>query len=181
MMTRRGCLAAGFLLVATASRGVAAAGPWDDAVAVWHMAGPDDSAGDNSRLTVHGEVTVGTSLDEGDAAASRARGGDGIAADIRGGWLAAGSGVNGELDQRDETISLLIRVRDPSGRWAGPLVTKSGGPARVAYALRSVAPASGMLFTAEIGTTKNAKPMEARVPISAVNSIPDAGATDRRA
>jgi len=170
MTTRRGWLTAGCLLMTAPARMVAAASPWDDAVAVWHMAGPEDSAGDDSRLTVHGEVMLGTKLDDSDAAASRARGGDGVAADIRGGWLAAGSGVDGELDQRDETISILIRVRDPSGRWAGPLVTKSGGPARVAYALRSVAPASGMLFTAEIGTTKNAKPMEARVPADLVDA-----------
>jgi len=150
------------LLAVTAP--TADAGPWSDAVVVWHMADTSDSSGPDSGLTVQGEVALGVPLEGADAAASRARGGDGKVAEFRGGWLLAGHGAGGELEPRGDALSILVRARDPSGRWQAPLVAKGGGPDRVAYAVRAADPAGGMLFGAEIGTTRNAGPMAARAP-----------------
>src|SRR5688572_23709462 len=76
-------------------------GPFADAVAVWHMADPKDSAGKSSDLTSHGDVSTGIELSGAERISSLARGGDGHAAQFGrggGGYLDAGQGANGELN-----------------------------------------------------------------------------------
>ena len=58
--------------------------PLGDAVAVWRM------NGDEADLQVNGDVRLGVELDEVDAEASQARGGDGLAARFERGHLVAG-------------------------------------------------------------------------------------------
>ena len=49
-------------------------------------------------------------------------------AELRGGWLSAGQGVNGRLDLPGKAMTLCLRLRDPSGRWAAGLLSKKAGP-----------------------------------------------------
>ena len=147
-----------------------AASPLDDAVAVWHMADARDSAGANSKLTPQGEVKLNVELSADEQAESKRRGGDGMAAKFSGGWLSAGQGADDELNIPGDAMSIYLRVRDPEGRYGEPLFSKHGGPDRIAYSVQGVQPSSGMLFVAEMGTTKNSKPLEARVPADLVDA-----------
>ena len=62
-----------------------------DAAAVWHLADLNSADG-KSPLKLHGTVKVGVELKSAELNASLARGGDGKAAEIAGGWLDAGQG-----------------------------------------------------------------------------------------
>ena len=112
--------------------------PFDDAVAVWHMADLNDSAGANSALTIHGDVEVGVELEGVERAASIKRGGDGRAAAFNGGYLSAGQGVDGELNLTGKQMTICIRLRDASGNWNSPLFGKYGGDDEASYHLYCV-------------------------------------------
>jgi hypothetical protein len=77
-----------------------------DAVAVWHLA-DFDSADGQSPLKLHGAAKVGVALKGAERAASLARGGDGVVAEITGGWFDAGQGGDGRLNLR--RIPVLFR------------------------------------------------------------------------
>ena len=109
--------------------------PFDDAIAVWHMADLNDSAGNNSALTIHGDVKVGVELTGIDREASLKRGGDGRAAKFNGGYLSAGQGADGELNLTGKEMTMCIRLRDTSGAWDSPLFGKYGGDDRASYHL----------------------------------------------
>ena len=117
------------------TRAEAGNSPFDDAIAVWHMAGLNDSAGNNSVLTIHGDVRVGVELTGPDRAASLVRGGDGRAAVFSGGYLSAGQGINRELNLVGKEMTMCIRLHDPSGTWDAPLFGKYGGDDRASYHL----------------------------------------------
>ena len=120
-----------FLVLAATGRPTAAGSPWDDATAVWHMADTRDSAGAESNLTPQGDVKLNASLSDEEQAASKKRGGDGKAAEFKGGWLSAGQGADGELNITGDRMSIYLRVRDASGNWNAPLFSKHGGSARL--------------------------------------------------
>lgn len=131
-----------FLLtvVLAACPGLAGAAPADalhDAVAAWHFKGLDDSAGANSALEIQGAVTVGEEMDGPAAAASKARGGDGYAADCVGGFLVAGQGAGGELNLGSSAMSLYARLLNPTGDWATTcgIASMHGGRAQLTYNL----------------------------------------------
>lgn len=77
-----------------------------DAVAVWHLA-DFDSADGQSPLKLHGTAKVGVALKGAERAASLARGGDGMVAEITGGWFDAVQGGDGRLNLR--RIPVLFR------------------------------------------------------------------------
>ena len=78
------------VFVSVAGRAAAAEqSPFADAVAAWRLAGPGDSAGADSRLTVQGKAALGVELAGPEREASLRRGGDGMAADLDGGYLSA--------------------------------------------------------------------------------------------
>jgi hypothetical protein len=107
-------VAVGILLLV--SQAAWAASPLDDTKAFWSMGRPTPDA----TLRVVGQVTLGQSLSGGDAAASRASGGDGRVAELAGGYLVA----SGDVRVEGRAMTLLIRARDPSGRWAGTLLAR---------------------------------------------------------
>ncbi len=106
-----------------------------DAVAVWHMADANSADG-KSPLKSHGEATLGVELAGPEREESLARGGDGKAADLQGGWLDAGQGGDGKLNLQGEAMTMLLRLRNPSGKWsAGELFCKHGGHDKLVYNL----------------------------------------------
>ena len=76
-------LSLGLIASPAASQTATQASPFVDAVAVWHMAGLEDSAGKNSSLAPSGDVKMGVELTRAERSASLERGGDGLV----GGWV----------------------------------------------------------------------------------------------
>lgn len=143
----------------------AAAPPWEDAVAVWHMADSKDSAGEDSRLEASGDPKLGVELDAEERAASRVRGGDGLAADLHGGHLDAGQGAGGELNLRGRALSVYVRLRNPSGDWrTHGILSKHGGHDWLVYNLY----ANGGDLGFELGTDEGLH--RVRVPAAAVGA-----------
>ncbi len=106
-----------------------------DAVAAWHL-GDLASADGRSPLAAKGGVKAGVELPGEDRAASLARGGDGKVAEIDGGFLDAGQGGGGCLNLRGGAMTMLVRLKNPSGRWSpGELFCKHGGHDRLVYNL----------------------------------------------
>jgi sucrose-6-phosphate hydrolase SacC (GH32 family) len=104
------------------------------AIAVWDFSDLNDKTPENSILGTHGDVRF-ISLSREEANTSKARGGDGKAADFRGGWLDAGQGINSELNLTGENISLLVRVKPGEITGYTPLINKAGNDQNIAYAL----------------------------------------------
>ena len=98
--------------------------PFDDAAAVWHMAGAEASAGKDAALAVHGKVTLGVELQGAEREASLRRGGDGRVARFEGGYLRAGAAGNRPVSLTGKEMTLCIRLQDPSGRWDAPLFAR---------------------------------------------------------
>lgn len=89
------------------------ADPFKDAVKVWHFAGPDG-------LEATGAVRTGVKLEGADRAASLARGGDGMVAEMDGGYFVA----SGDAKVTGKQMTLLLRLRDPRGAWDSPLLAR---------------------------------------------------------
>ena len=106
-----------------------------NAVAVWHFAG-EQSADRKSPLRAKGDAKWGIELKGADREASIARGGDGKAVEIAGNWLDAGQGADGCLNLKGNAMTMLLRLRNPSGKWSsGELFCKHGGHDRLVYNL----------------------------------------------
>lgn len=132
------CLASTFAALAVAHAVHAAQEPqqiFSGAIAVWHMGDAKDSAGRNSALKTHDPVKLGVELAGAERAASLARGGDGKAAQLDGGWLDAGQGDGGELNLTGDKFTALIRMRCPAASlWSTRGVfTKGGGHDRLVF------------------------------------------------
>ncbi len=135
-MNARNWIAPALLLLAL-NRPLAADPPapdaaFKDAVAAWEMSGPKDVAGKNP-LRVVGEARLGVRLEGQGLRDSLARGGDGLVAEIDGGYLDAGQGTDGDLNLAGKAITVGIRLRNPSGRWGQPLFSKHGGHNNLVY------------------------------------------------
>ncbi|KKM20963.1 hypothetical protein LCGC14_1640210 [marine sediment metagenome] len=128
--------------------------PFSDAVAVWHMGDLKDSAGKNSRLSSNSDVRIGVPLHGDDREASLARGGDGHVAEIGDGYLSAGQGADGELNLTGEAMTILLRLRNPTGRWGCPLFAKYGGHEKLVYNIFSANLGGRMVLGCEIGTER---------------------------
>ncbi len=120
-----------------------------DAVSAWHFA-TLDSADGRSPLKLQGAAKVGIELQGADRDASLARGGDGKAAEIAGGWFDAGQGGDGRLNLKGSAMTLLVRLRNPSNTWgSGELFCKHGGHDKLVYNLFINSGRLGFEFGAE--------------------------------
>lgn len=120
-----------------------------DAVAAWHF-GDLASADGGSPLAAKGGARAGLDLTGEERAASLARGGDGRVAEIDGGFFDAGQGGGGRLNLRGGAMTMLVRLRNPSGRWSsGELFCKHGGHDRLVYNLYVNGDSLGFEFGAE--------------------------------
>ncbi len=161
----------GWMLWFAATNALAAeTSPFDDAVAVWHMADLDDAAGKNSQLEPGGNVEIGVALTDEDRKASLARGGDGKVAKCDGGWFSAEHGADGELNLTGEAMTMCIRLSDPSGKWDTSLFSKFGGHNRLVYNLYTVNLGSGMDLGFELGTDRTQGMYQVKVPIAQIGS-----------
>lgn len=148
-----------------------AAGPtrvnsvFEDAVAVWHFREARDAAGADSVLTADGNVKFGVALEGEEHNASIVRGGDGYAAEFRGGYCLAGQGAGSELNLGGTTMTMLIRLRDPSGKWDTSLFSKHGGHNRLVYNLFAADLGGGMLLGFELGIAGEAGMHQVTVPV----------------
>jgi len=102
--------------------------PMSDAIAVWQMADLSDSAGLDSRIEARGNARVGVELGKAERAASRARGGDGFAAELSGGWFTAGRGAGDELVLSGGALTAVIRFRAAHAEWGFPLFSQYVSP-----------------------------------------------------
>ena len=142
--------------------------PLEDAVAVWHMADLNDTAGDNSFLRQHGDVRVGVELKGDEREASIKRGGDGYIAEFRGGYLSAGQGIGGELNLKGKALSLCVRLRLEEALGNTPIFAKHGGHNRLVYNLFSADLGSGVALGFELGTDWNERPLQVSVPVAMI-------------
>ena len=147
--------------------------PLSDAVAVWHMKDTADSTGHGNALTISGTPEF-VPLSTKDAAESRLRGGNGIAAKLSaGGYFSAGQGANDSLNFSGQALSICIRLQVPSGKWDFPILAKHGGHDNLAYNVYSSADRIGC----EFGTTKNKNLMTASVPFAELLPAGEGAAT----
>ena len=113
-----------FLAVAGCAPEAARRLPFEDAVAVWHMADRGGKASEPARLTVRGNVKLGVGLEGPEREASLRRGGDGQVAEFGGGYLIAGEKAAEALHLKGDKMTFCIRVRDPAGKWDAPLFAR---------------------------------------------------------
>ena len=145
-------------------------GPFADAVAVWHMADLKDSARVGSNLTPRGDVRAGVELTGTERVASLARGGDGRAAEFHGGYLDADQGAKGALNVAGRTFTLCMRLRDPTGNWMTPLVSKHGGHDKLVYNLFSHDLGEGAVIGFELGTEGTPGMTQVTVPLKMIGA-----------
>ncbi len=138
--------------------------PFHDAVAVWHLADWNDSAGKNSALLPHGNVQGGVELSGDDREASIRRGGDGRVAVFQGGYLSAGQGEGGELNLAGKVLSLCLRVKIPEGTRDTPLFSKHGGHGRLVYNLFCTTLGRDVSLGFELGSDFSARPLQVSAP-----------------
>lgn len=122
---------------------------------LWHFANTTSESDPPSALELRGEVKIGVELTGQERDESLARGGDGRAADLNGGWLRVPVKPESKLDLRGDTFTALVRLKVPSGRWATRgFFTRGGGHDRLAWNFFShdfdQGP-SGMMVGCEIG------------------------------
>lgn len=112
--------ALGLIVWALGLGGWAGAGsPLDDARAVWHMGSSDRAA-----LSVEGQVALGVPLSGTEREASLGRGGDGQVARFDGGYLVARGTGGRQPSVEGQAMTLLMRLQDPGGQWAAPLLAR---------------------------------------------------------
>jgi beta-fructofuranosidase len=144
----------------------AADSPFGSAVAVWHMADANDSAGKNSLLAPAGEVELGVKLEGAERDDSLLRGGDGVAAVFRGGYLSAGQGADSELNLGGKCLTIAIRLRDPVGLWSYPIFSKYGGHGELVYNVFATLLDGRKVVGGEIGSTKNDRILQTICPVA---------------
>ncbi len=119
------------------------------AVAAWHF-GDLNSEDGASPLQARDGAKAGVPLSGGDREASIARGGDGKIAEIDGGFFDAGQGGGGRLNLTGSAMTMLLRLRNPSGQWSsGELFCKHGGHDKLVYNLYVNGDQIGFEFGAE--------------------------------
>ena len=134
-LLRLGCLAVVLFQFGSITSAKPQTSPFDDAVAVWHMADTKDSANKNSDLKCEGDLSLGVELAGDEKAASLARDGDGKVAEFRGGYLNAGQGIDGELNLSGKSMTMCMRFRLDEGIQDAPLFSKHGGHKSLVYNL----------------------------------------------
>ncbi|MBI4604140.1 MAG: hypothetical protein HY721_19455 [Planctomycetes bacterium] len=143
--------------------------PFRDAVAVWHMADGRDAAGSPSDLTTAGAVRSGVALEGPEREASLRRGGDGLVAELQGGYLSAGQGAGGELNLTGGAMSLCLRFQVPADTLDTPLFSKHGGHAALVYNLFWTGAPGSVVLGFELGTDFKDRPLRVEVPVSRID------------
>lgn len=105
-----------------------------DAVAIWSLSDLNDGTDQNSVLQMHKDVSF-VALKGDEAKHSKLRGGDGMAARFKGGWLDAGQGANEEVNLTGKNISILVRVKADRVEGYTPILTKAGNDQSIAYTI----------------------------------------------
>jgi sucrose-6-phosphate hydrolase SacC (GH32 family) len=139
-----------------------------NALAVWHMFSLDDTAGNNSFLTICGDVEIGIEIESPELEESIKRGGDGCSAKFNGGYLDAGQGSRGELNLKGKEMSLCARLIDPKGDWDAPIISKYGSGSRMIYRLFAAQANNQMLLAFELGLDSDDRPLQVSVPIELI-------------
>lgn len=116
-------IVAGIAVVGLSHAG-AADTPWADAVAVWDMNGGADRTGARGTLAVEGAVRLAVELGGVEREASLRRGGDARVARFDGGYLRAAFPPGRPAEIGGQALTLYVRLQDPTGQWAAPLVAK---------------------------------------------------------
>lgn len=88
------------------------------------MNGAADPAGVQGPLSVEGNVRLGVELSGAEREASLRRGGDARVARFEGGYLRANFPAGRPAAIGGKAMTLYVRVQDPTGRWAAPLLAK---------------------------------------------------------
>ncbi len=122
----------------------------------------------SSFLTISGDVEIGVELKGADLEASIKRGGDGYAAEFRGGYLDAGQGSKGKLNLSGKEMSLCVRLIDPSGDWGAPIIAKYGSGNKMLYRLYTAQINDKMMLIFELGIDSDDRPLQVSVPIENV-------------
>jgi levanase/fructan beta-fructosidase len=133
------------------------------AVAVWHMGDLKDAVGKND-LTMVGNVMLGKKLVGQDLQESLARGDDGVVAQFDGGYLSAVQGADGALNVTGSALTVSARLRNPSGTWGSPILSKHGGHDRLVYNLYSLPSEIGF----ELGTKGPSGLSRTTVPVAKI-------------
>ena len=152
----------GIAVIAAAATAAAA----DDApLASWQFADDRAAQPDGPHLKFVGDAKPGVALAGADLEASLARGGDGVVAAFTGGHAIAGTPDDPRLNPGGDAFTLLIRLRDPSGKWDTSIFSRHGGHDRLVYNLFSVDLGSpGMDLGFELGTDRGM--FQVKVPVA---------------
>ena len=145
-----------------------AGAPYQVANAVWHMAADRDSAGKDRKLTPEGNVQLGEQLVGIYQKASLRRGGDGLAAKCRGGRILAQPGTAGEPIISGDSVTVAIRLRNPSGRWNSGLLSIRGDDGRPVVNLSASDSGSGLELDFELRTDADGKPVRLTTPVAEI-------------
>jgi sucrose-6-phosphate hydrolase SacC (GH32 family) len=150
-------------LIALSFVSLRAASPLDDAIGLWHFSDTANSADPGVPLGVEGDVRLGVALDESGVVNSRLRGGDGAVADFsQGGWLNAGLGTNNALDVKGRELTYYLRLRDPSGTWNAPILSRQIDGEKTVHKIV----ATDSYLRGLVGTTNNRVPMFGDAPFN---------------
>jgi beta-fructofuranosidase len=145
-----------FIAVASTSMACASS-PLADAVAAWGMA-------DASGLAKHGDVKTGIALADEERAASLARGGDGFVAQF-----TPDSFLNaGQRNITGRGFTLCTRLRDSTGTWMAPLVSKYGGHDKLVYNLFSHDLGQGPVIGFELGIDGASGMLQVAAPLKVI-------------
>ena len=139
--------------------------PFDDAVVLWNFSDTANSARPDSWLTIEGNVRLGVPLTENEMQQSRLRGGDGMVADFsQGGWIC--SEVSPDFDIEGRQLTCYLRLRDPSGTWNAPILSRYSKDNRPQYRINS----TDDMFSAQVNGTENWRPLFTDAPFSEMTS-----------
>ena len=120
-----------------------------DAAAVWHFSDLNSADG-KIPLNIRDKSRVGVELTGADREASLARGGDGKAAELTGGWLETARAADEKLNLKGSAMTMLLRLRNNTGSWnRGELFCKHGGHDKLVYNLYSIGDVLGFEYGAE--------------------------------
>lgn len=95
-----------------------------------------------------------TGLPAKDAESSKARGSDGCAAALHGGWIRIAQAAlrPAQAGERSDHVTLCLRLRDPAGAWSAPLAADYGSDGTLRFSLSAPARAGAMSLLFEVYT-----------------------------
>jgi beta-fructofuranosidase len=150
----------------------AAQSPLRSADLLLQMTDLGESAHRGRTFQAHGKVRAGIPLGDPQRAESITRGGDGQTAEFDGGWLSSAANGNPVPKPAGKSMTLCLRLRDPSGKWNAPIVTQRAAGGKLVYALFARNLPGGMSLGFDLGVDGNDRPLQVSCPLSLL------GATD---